>query len=114
MNGANTVRLYDVAKLKKKPTIEAFKLQLKNRFEALDLEATEGVEEMWEAVKNTFIETCEDSLGYRELLKKDWSSDETWEKINQRRETKQLIFNSKTRLTKRELEQKYSDLDRHR
>ena len=92
-------RLYDVAKLKKKPTIEAFRIQLKNRFEALDLEAIEGVEETWEAVKKTFIETCEDSLGHRELLKKEWMSDETWEKINQRRETKQLILNSKTRLT---------------
>jgi hypothetical protein len=53
------------------------------------------------------VETVENILGFREIKKKDWMSEETWTKIQKRKNIKMMLNSSKTRSKKLTLQEEY-------
>ena len=105
-NKTSRVR-FQVNLLEDSKTKKQFELSLKNRYEVLqDLEDTD-IDHHWNKVKEIFEKTCNDELGPSTHRNKDWITTETLEKVQERREIKALVNNSKTRTEKLSAQQKY-------
>ena len=93
---------YQTSLLRDSQTKDDFKLTLTNRFQPLqDLQQEEtNVNELWTRVKNTFTETCEEVLGLKKRSHQEWITQESINKIEERRTKKQALINSKTRAEK--------------
>ena len=63
--------------------------------------------EDWKDVKDMYIKTCEEVLGKVERNRKEWLTDDTWRKIEERRQLKVEIGNARTELKKRAAMQEY-------
>uniref|UniRef100_A0A8D9EGU9 Craniofacial development protein 2 n=1 Tax=Cacopsylla melanoneura TaxID=428564 RepID=A0A8D9EGU9_9HEMI len=105
-------KFYDVEKLKEKDTARDFNLELRNRFQTLDRETDETVENRWGKLKKIIKDTSEQKLGYKTKTKKPWISSETNTKIEERRQLKKIRDNAKTRDQKTKANKDY--YDRHR
>jgi hypothetical protein len=57
-----------------------YKMELRNRFETLN-HSDENTEETRNKIEGIYMETAKNILGFREIKKKDWLSEETWTKI---------------------------------
>lgn len=79
---------------------------------AADVPEGGSVEEQWTAIKNAFIETSANNLGELRTQRKEWITDETWRKIEERREAKAAIERARTRAAKYESRQRYSALEK--
>lgn len=66
----------------------------------------------WERVKSIFMDPAIDILGYKENLRKEWISDETWRIIEQRKLVKADLNRAKTRGAKLSLQTQHNDLDK--
>ncbi|XP_047106116.1 craniofacial development protein 2-like [Schistocerca piceifrons] len=99
---------FDVGKLKDPQIAEGFQLELRNRFQALELEMTEDkdMEEIWTEVKNSFVHVSERQPGFKNHLRRDWMSEHTWRKITHRKEAKGRVNQNSTR---RQTAQAHSD-----
>jgi hypothetical protein len=95
----------DVKKLENSQLKQEYKMELRNRFEALNHSDDEDVEEIWSKIKGIYVETGENILGFREIQKKDWMSEETWTKIQERKNIKMTLNSSKTRSKKLKLQE---------
>ena len=104
---------YDISKLKDdKKVRELFKIELKNRFQILtDMENIENetVEETRRKIRTAFVETSENVLGFKERNKKDWMTQQTWEKIRERKNVKEEMNVCKTQARKTELQNKHTE-----
>ena len=69
----------------------------------------ETVEETWRKIRTAFVETSENVLGFKERNKKDWMTQQTWEKIRERKNVKEEMNVCKTRARKIELQNKYTE-----
>jgi hypothetical protein len=107
---------YDIGKLKDDENVrESFKIELKNRFQALtDMEDVENetVEEKWRKIRTAFTEASKNVLGFKGKNKKDWLTQQTWEKIRERKNVKEEMNACKTRARKVELQKKYAEKNR--
>jgi hypothetical protein len=107
---------YDTSRLKDNKKIqELFKLELTNRFQILtDMERMENetIEEKWRKIRTTFTEASEKVLGFKEKNKKDWMTEQTWEKIRERKRIKDEMNVCKTRVNKIEFQKKYTENNR--
>ena len=103
---------FDVRKLRTKETKDAFQLALQNRFEALQVEEEEewSVEHAWTILKQSTIGACEEALGRPLPNRKPWISDETWQKVEERRKQKQELNQARTRQQKQAAANKYSEM----
>ena len=79
-----------------------FQLSLHNRFEMLQSNEAETVEQRWSTFKEAVAGACEDVLGRAYFRRKPWISDESWEKGEKRRLAKQEINQAKTRQQKQQ------------
>ena len=94
---------------------ELFKIELKNRFQLLtDMEKVENetTEEKWRKIRTTFSEASEKVLGFKEKNKKDWLTQQTWEKIREQKKVKDDMNVCKTQVRKMEMQKKYTEKDR--
>jgi hypothetical protein len=41
----------------------------------------DSIEETWSEIKSIYVGTTENILGFREIKKNDWMSEETWTKV---------------------------------
>ena len=104
---------FDVQKLKYQNKRTEFILELHNRFEALqDLPEDEGIESQWNSIKTIYTDTAESTLGYHKPSHKEWISEETWEKIEERKKLRAKILSTENVERRNELEISYQDLDR--
>ena len=86
---------------------EEFRLELRNRFEPLEL-LENDVETHWNQVKEVFTSTCREVLGEKKHEHKPWISQESLDKIEERREKKAELNNSRTRTEKEQARKEYS------
>jgi hypothetical protein len=104
---------YNISRLEEdKTTQEYFKLELTNRFQVLtDMERAENetIEEKWRKIGTIFTETSEKVLGFKEKNKKNWMTQQTWEKIRERKRVKDEMNVCKTQAKKIELQKKYKE-----
>ncbi|XP_058816287.1 uncharacterized protein LOC131679564 [Topomyia yanbarensis] len=82
--------------------------------EELENQAAEGgsVEDQWTAIKNAFIATGENNLGELRTQRKQWITDDSWMKIEERRDAKAAIERAKTRGAKAAARQRYTALEK--
>ena len=66
----------------------------------------------WERSKQALLETCQETLGFIQHKRKNWISDDTWNKIEERRILKEKILASKTRQQTKEAQDRYNDKDK--
>ncbi|XP_078663299.1 uncharacterized protein LOC144906655 [Branchiostoma floridae x Branchiostoma belcheri] len=111
---------YNVESLKLPETKQVFKLTLANRFDILrynsdeeEEEGDEGIEAEWAIIKEAYTSTCEEVLGRVKKERKAWMSQDTWEKVEERRNLKAKIDNSRTRNQKDTAMKLYNNADRN-
>ena len=87
---------------------------LQNRFAALDKIETDNdiINLAWERSKQALLETCQETLGFIQHKRKNWISDDTWNKIEERRILKEKVLASKTRQQTKEAQDRYNDKDK--
>jgi hypothetical protein len=94
---------------------ESFKIELKYRFQVLtDMENMENetIKEKWRKIQTAFTEASENVLDFKEKNKKDWMTQQTWEKIRGRKNVKEELNACKTQARKAELQNKYAEKNR--
>ena len=98
----------DTAKLNNYNTEKAFKLELKNRFHVLQEEQEMNID----SFNQVLTETSKSLLGYRKKQKEEWIKTDTWKTIEERKETKKKINDTKSQRIKNQLQTRYSTLDK--
>ncbi|XP_061176180.1 uncharacterized protein LOC133185137 [Saccostrea echinata] len=101
---------YGVTKLQQLEKRRAFTLELKNRFQVL--EELESVEDIWENMIKGYNETADSILGVKEKGQKPWISRDSWKVVEERKQLKLQLVNSRSERLKRNLRNKYSVKDR--
>ena len=102
LNKRTTPR-YDISRLQDPRTKNAFVLQLRNRFQALsnideqDNEEDDTVNQQWEQVRNIVDEASKTCKGMQKTRKKkEWITPNTWQAIEERRQLKKKINDSRS------------------
>ena len=90
---------FNVGKLKQKDTKQIFQLSPHNRFEMLQSNEAETVEQKWPTFKEAAAGACEDVSGRAHFRRKPWISNESW-KVEKKRLAKQEMNQAKTRQQK--------------
>jgi hypothetical protein len=78
-------KIFDIEKLKKEKFKERFIDTLREKEASIDYDNT-GIQDVWQHCKDAFLETSKQVLGYKSSKKKEWMSQDTWNKIKERRE----------------------------
>ena len=83
------VQSFVIAKLKDPKSVEAYHLQLRNRFQVLQEVDMEGdVEDHWAGFKQTVPNTAEVTIGRRRGSQREkWIQEQTWELIDEGKKT---------------------------
>jgi hypothetical protein len=113
-NDAKRNQVFDIAKLKDPGIKQAFKLDLQNRFQDLQiLDEADSIEDIWSNIKNCYHEAAKETIGYKKKERKEWIGNETWSKIEERKLLRQKVINESDLVTKRVLDQEYQlkDID---
>lgn len=63
--------------------------------------ADQDINSIWEKTKTAIIETCKETIGYVQHKRKKWMSDETWARVEERRQAKQKVLNATIKSQKR-------------
>ena len=104
---------YNVTFLKETNVNNEFRIELRNRFKALeDLEGNDDIGTQWESIKEAWNTTCKQVLGIKTHPNKPWLSDNTLKKIKQRKEKKVVLMNSRTRALKKDAQENYTEANR--
>ena len=109
-SGNRAQRRFDNRKLQDPQVRREVGVALRNRFQVLSEE--ESVEDMWIQCRDTLTSTCEQLLGYREVKRKDWITDDTWKAIEERRAMKHRCNRESDSTKKEELRQEYKQKNR--
>ena len=72
----------------------------------------DGIEDHWNKIKEVFTATCKQELGPKKYTNKDWISQESLDKVMERRRLKTAINNSRTRAEKMAAQQIYGEKNR--
>ena len=109
------VKKYDTSKLNQRAVRDKFTLELRNRFNCLQVEDDEyddaapedsTVEKKWSNFKDIYNQTAEKVLGYRRRKVKPWISPDSWKQIEERGKIKQALDEAKSdRIKARKKEQ---------
>ncbi|KAL6491468.1 hypothetical protein MHYP_G00018130 [Metynnis hypsauchen] len=91
---------------------EEFNCEVRNKFETLTDLVEETVENHWAEIQKTWKTACTKVLGKREREQKEWMSQETWKKIETRRERKQEINRCQDQQEKIDLRAQYREANR--
>ena len=120
--GPNKQRIprYDISRLQDQRTKNAFILQLRNRFQALSNideqgtdEEEDTVDQQWKQVKNIFDEASKTCLGIQKTRKKkEWITPDTWQAIEERRQLKKKIHDSKSARLREKYRAAYTETNR--
>ena len=111
---------YDISRLQDQTTKNAFVLQLRNRFQALSNideqsidEEEDTVNQKWKQVKNIFDEASKTCLGMQKTRKKkEWITPDTWQVIEERRQLKKKINDSKSARLREKYRAAYTETNR--
>ena len=102
----------NIQQLKLSAIRRTFNLELKNRFSALDNFDEDNISNQYELIKETYLNTAKDTLGFQTKNNKEWMSEDTWKKIEERNEIKQKILNSRSTRLQKQLQSSYKIKDK--
>ena len=101
---------YDVSTLKDPNKKEEFIIALKNKFEILqELHEEDNIPNGWQKVKEALRTTCQEILGPRKHQHKEWITTETIRIIEDRKNKKAIVNNSRTRAAKTKAQEEYRE-----
>jgi hypothetical protein len=106
---SQTSKRYDMGRRKDNQTKEAFQLKLQNIFWELGEMDENEIEQQWWKTKDIYTETAKEMLGFRNPLRKEWMTKETWKKSEERRDVKRKLLIRKTRNKTEELQREYNN-----
>ena len=102
--------------LKLKEVSQKFTIELKNRFSCLEETMDDSepvnstrVEKRWKSFKDTYDETAKKVLGYRRGANKPWISNDSWDRIDERREVKKKVEDAKSQRLKERHSAEYAE-----
>ena len=98
----------DSGRLNESLTKQAFAVEVKNRFQVLGEQQEMTIDGFNQALR----EAGEKVLGFRRKKKKEWIKEETWKKIDERRQTKEKINNTRSERLKEQHRSFYSELNK--
>ena len=107
---------YNVNQLREERIAQNFRVLVANKFQVLlDMDRDsennlETCEQLWEKSRNGWNEACETVLGKRRIQDKPWISKESLDKIDHRKEKKDLVNRAKTRQQKQNAQQEYQKI----
>ena len=101
---------YNVAALQSKAKLDSFRISLQNLFEVL--EDSVDLDTQWNNTRDMFLSTCKETLGKKNSRRKPWISDETWRKVETRREMKEKRNHSNTEVEKVASEREYTEAEK--
>ena len=115
-NTTNTHKRFDVDQLKDNKIRSAFTVSLKNRFHALqnfsEEETCWEVNKMWEQVVDIYTKSSKENLGHlKRIKKKSWIQQETLDTMEERRQVKKKILQTKSARLKERHETTYKELN---
>ena len=99
---------YNVNFLQEQEKKKEFCITLSNKYSALSQLEDESVENHWQLVKEALTSTCDAVLGKKAQQHKEWISQGTIKKIQERRDRKADLCKSKTRAAKGIAQEKYT------
>lgn len=97
----------DSLRLRDKEIQKQFKIELHNRFKVIE-DQNLTVEEF----NQIYTESGEKVLGFRKRKKEEWIKDDTWAKIDERKQVKQKLNSTKSERVRNQYKEKFCDLDR--
>ena len=104
---------YNTKLLQDPPTLRAFQIALRNRYQVLaDLvneDQQQSIEDIWREQKQVWIDTSKEILGPQQNQHKEWITTETLTKIEIRRKLKVKKNNSRMRAARREAQSQYNE-----
>ena len=103
---------YDTTKLKLPEYQQAFKLELQNKFANLQELDSEDMKTHWTAVKESYQKTAEATIGFHQKKSKPWISEESWRKVDERRNLKEKINSTKSERIKDKWRKEYEAADK--
>ena len=113
----NQRKKFNTALLRDPAAAEKFKIELKNKFHALQELDEEGEERnidgMWKVVKEAVITTCNVALGPQKDNHKAWISAESIKKVKERKEKKAALNSSRTRAEKVKAQTEYREANKN-
>ena len=98
----------DSGRLNESLTKQAFAVEVKNRFQVLGEQQEMTIDGFNQALR----EAGEKVLGFRRKKKEEWIKEETWKKIDERRQTKEKINNTRSERLKEKHRSFYSELNK--
>ena len=100
--------------LKDQETREKFKLSLTNKYQVLQdlLEEEADIENQWQKVKGIFTSTCQEVLDPKRHQQEEWISGETMRKVQERKQRKAAVNDSRTRAAKAKAQKDYTEANR--
>jgi hypothetical protein len=108
-------RKFTVYKLKQAEVEEAFRLELRNRFSALEnIDDENNIDKKWEKIRDCFTSTATETLGYRKNVKEEWLTSETWNLISERKKIKSKMLDCEDSPGLEALTESYRDKERLR
>ena len=113
--GQTALQRFNTAFLRDTDKLHEFKITLNNRFQALqDLlkEQETTLEDNWKGIKEALTSTCQEVLGPKKHHHKEWISMGTLDKIQERKNKKLAINNSRTRAEKVKAQADYAEANR--
>ena len=112
--GQTSQRLYyNTSLLKDKSKQEEFKITLSNKFQVLnELLDEETIDGKWKELKEAVQTTCQEVLGNRKQVHKEWITAETLKTIEERKAKKAKMNNSRTRAQKAKSQKEYAEANR--
>ena len=98
----------DSGRLNESLTKQAFAVEVKNRFRVLGEQQEMTIDGFNQALR----EAGEKILGFRRKKKEEWIKEETWKKIDERRQTKEKINSTRSECLKEKHRSLYSELNK--
>jgi endonuclease/exonuclease/phosphatase family metal-dependent hydrolase len=107
----NSVRRkkYDVRKLEHRDIKSQFTQSLRQNLQ--EVHQHHSVEDQWRAVKESFITVSDKVLGYLQPERKEWMTDDTWKKVEERRAAKMEVCQNTNPGKNQELQQQFNKLN---
>jgi len=102
---------YNINYLKDPRVLEAYKTTVSNRYQVLQElldEESPCIEAQWKNIKEALNTACQETLGKKKPKHKDWITPETLKKIQERKEKKAAVNNSRTRSGKAAAQSEYT------
>ena len=106
--GQKREQQFDISKLRDDQIRQAFRRELRNRFQILGEEQEMNIDSFNQAFKTA----GEKVLGFKKKKKEEWIQWETWKKVETRKEIKQKMNSTQSERVRNQLRRKYSEVDR--